>query len=166
MDPWEERHTELLVRLSSDPDVTRHIGAGVVWPRSQAETVSAAQQEHWRAHGFGWRGAVEKASGLTVGFIALNLAGIGTAGLDPSELEIGWWLDPGVWGRGLAAEGAAAVVAEAFENLAAPSVVARIQPKNAASTRVARSLGLTLDFTSTGRHGEPVAIYRLDRPPV
>lgn len=166
MDPWEERHTELLVRLSSDPDVTRYIGAGVVWPRAQAEAVSAAQQEHWRKHAFGWRGAVEKASGLTVGFLASNFAGIGTTGLDPSEFEIGWWLVPDVWGRGFAAEGAAALVAEAFENLDAPSVVARIQPENAASIRVAASLGLTLHFTSTGRHGEPVAIYRLDRPPV
>lgn len=166
MDPWEESHTELLVRLSSDPDVTRYIGAGASWPRSQAEAVSAAQQEHRRAHGFGWRGAVEKASGLSVGFLALNFAGIGTTGLDSSEFEIGWWLEPGVWGRGFATEGAAALVAEAFENLAAPSVVARIQPRNAASIRVAASLGLTLDFLSTGRHGEPVAIYRLNRPPV
>jgi hypothetical protein len=60
------------------------------------------------------RAAIERASGRAVGFIALNLAGEGTAGLDPGEYEIGWWLDPAAQGRGLAREGAQAVLDDAL----------------------------------------------------
>src|SRR5690242_19707823 len=80
---WEEAHAELLVRLSAMPEVVRHIGPGEPWPRARAEEVAAAQLRHWTEHGFGWRAAVEKSTGEAVGFIALNLAGEGTAGLDP-----------------------------------------------------------------------------------
>jgi RimJ/RimL family protein N-acetyltransferase len=150
----------MLVRLSSIPAVTRYIGPGATWPRTTALEVAAAQLVHWREHGFGWRAAVEKASDRPIGFIALNFAGEGTAGLDASEYEIGWWLDPEVWGRGLAREGATTVRDEALGPLGAPSVVARIQPGNASSIAVAEAIGLVLDFHTTGRAGEPVAVYR------
>jgi RimJ/RimL family protein N-acetyltransferase len=128
----------------------------------KAQAVAAAAREHWREHGFGWRAAVEKATGRPVGFIALAFAGEGTPGLHRFEYEIGWWLDPRAWGRGLAREGALAVRAEAFGRVGAPSVVARIQPENAASIRVAESIGLALAFSTTGRTGEPISVYRLE----
>ena len=45
--------------------------------------------------------------------------------------------------------------------LGAPSVVARIQPDNAASAKVAAALGLTPERDTTNRHGVPVRIHRL-----
>jgi RimJ/RimL family protein N-acetyltransferase len=123
----------------------------VLWSRREAEEVAATQVEHWRRHGFGWRAAVEKATGQLIGFAALNFAGEGTVDLDASEFEIGWWLDPAVWGRGFAREGARAIRDEAFTELAAPSIVARIQPGNVASVRVAEAVGLMFDFETRGR---------------
>jgi RimJ/RimL family protein N-acetyltransferase len=161
LDPWAEIHTELLVRLSSMPEVMRFVGPGVPWPRAKAEQVAAAQRRHWSQHWFGWRPAVDKATGESVGFMALNFAGPGTAGLDAGEYEIGWWLAPEAWSRGLAREGALAMRDEAFDALNAPSVVARIQPANARSIAVAESVGLTRDFSTTGETGEPVVVYRL-----
>jgi RimJ/RimL family protein N-acetyltransferase len=161
LDPWGEEHTELLVRLSAMPEAMRFIGLGVPWPRAKAEEVAAAQLRHWREHGFGWRAAVEVATGRLAGFMALSFAGEGTAGLDAAEHEIGWWLVPPAWGRGLAREGAQAMRDEAFDVLGAPSVVARIQPANARSIAVARATGLAHDFDTTGRYGEPVAVHRL-----
>jgi RimJ/RimL family protein N-acetyltransferase len=71
----------------------------------------------------------------------------------------GW--PPSSRGRGLAREGAEAIRDEAFTRLSADSVVARIQPANAASLRLARSIGLVPDGTSRGRTGRPIRILRL-----
>jgi RimJ/RimL family protein N-acetyltransferase len=161
LEPWGEQHTQLLLRLSTNPEVMRYIGAGAVWTRAEATRIAAAQGRHWREHGFGWRPAREKSSGELIGFMALNLAGDGTVGLDRDEYELGWWLTPSAWGRGLAREGGLALRQEAFAVLGAPSVVARIQPANARSIKVAHAIGLIYDFKTTGRTGEPVEVYRL-----
>ena len=161
LEMWGAQHAEMLVWLSSLPEVMRFIGPGGPWSREWAEEVAERQRQHWAAHGFGWRPATETATGELVGFIALNFAGEGTSRLDPGEYELGWWLAPQASGRGLAREGAAAIRDEAFDALGAPSVVARIQPGNKRSIAVAQATGLTYDFSTTGRSGEPVVVYRL-----
>jgi RimJ/RimL family protein N-acetyltransferase len=99
-----------------------------------------------------------------VGFLVLNLAGEGTVGVAVDEYEIGWWMDPVIWGRGYAREGGAAVCDEALLTLHAPTVIARIQPANTRSVAVAQSLGLTHDFDTTGRTNELVSVYRKSTP--
>lgn len=64
-------------------------------------------------------------------------------------------------GKGICDRGRA-IIGEAFGRLAAPSVVARVQPANAPSLKVAAVLGLTPEAETIGRHGEPVRILRLD----
>jgi len=164
LERWDDRHTDLLVRLSSTPEVMRFIGTGDPWPALLAEDVARAERRHWEQHGFGWRATVDKADGNGIGLVSLNYAGEGTAGLDPGEREIGWWLEPGAWGRGLGSEGAAALRDEAFDQLEMPSIIARIQPENDASIGVARKLGMAFDFKTTGRSGERLVVYRMERP--
>ena len=159
--PWEAEHTELLIAWSAIPAVVRHVSDGRPWTRERAEDRGRRQVEHWARHDFGWRVAVERGTGDAVGLIALSFAGEGTPGVGPDEHEIGWWLHPDAWGRGLAREGAAAVRDDAMGRLAAPSVVARIQPANAASIAVATALGLRHEADSTGPAGEALGIYRL-----
>jgi pimeloyl-ACP methyl ester carboxylesterase/RimJ/RimL family protein N-acetyltransferase len=160
LEPWSDAHTELLVELSAMPEVMRHIGDGTPWPHTKACDVAGANREHWRRHGFGWRAAYTRASELPIGLLALSFAGQG-AGVDAGEYEIGWWLHPAAWGRGLAREGATAIRDEAFHRVGAPSIVARIQPANHASLRVAAAIGLTHESETTGRMGEPAAVLRL-----
>jgi RimJ/RimL family protein N-acetyltransferase len=57
------------------------------------------------------------------------------------EVEIGWRLQPDVWGRGFATEAARPILAHAFATLACPRIVADIKQENAASARVAAKLG-------------------------
>jgi RimJ/RimL family protein N-acetyltransferase len=159
--PWGSEHVAMLARLSSSSDVMRFIGPGELWSEQKSVEVSDAAVRHWAEHGFGWRVARETASSRLVGFLGLNYAGEGTAGLAASEYEIGWWMDPSVWGRGYAREGGRAIRDEALNGLRAPSVVARIQPANARSVAVAQALGLTHDLDTTGKNGEPVSVYRL-----
>jgi RimJ/RimL family protein N-acetyltransferase len=160
LEPWSAEHTSLLVRLSSLPEVTRFLGTGELWPRSRAEDLSSRQLAHWAEHGFGWRAAFDRASGDAVGLMALSFLGDGAPGLPPDEYELGWWLDPAVWGRGLAREGAVALRDEAFSRLGAPSVVARIQAANAASIAVATALGMVREREAIGRFGEPLLVFR------
>jgi RimJ/RimL family protein N-acetyltransferase len=153
----------MLTRLAADPLVVRYVGDGQCWSAEKAAKVSRRVLAHWHAHGFGWRAAVDKRSGESVGIAAFNYAGEGFEGLDAKDLEIGWWLRPAVWGRGLATEAARALSEEAFRRLGAVSVVARLQPGNRASARVAERLGMSPEYETTGLFGEPVAVYRLTR---
>lgn len=163
LEPWDAVHGGLLARLSAMPQVMRHVGSGATWTAAEAEEHSARALVHWRVHGFGWRGAVKRVGGRAVGMIALELAE-GVPGLADGDHEIGWWLDPALWGRGYATEGGRAIVAEAFGRIGAPSVAARIQPGNVASERVALALGLRHERDAIGRHGERVRIHRLNNP--
>ena len=157
---WSEGDGELLARLARLPAVVRFIGDGSRWTAGRAAEVSSRNLAHWREHGFGWRVARLRAGGEAVGLIALSYAGA-DSGIAADAHEIGWWLDPAYWGHGLAREGAAAVRDEAFTRVRAPSVVARIQPGNAASLAVAAAIGLTRGPDGHGRFGEPIAVLAL-----
>jgi RimJ/RimL family protein N-acetyltransferase len=158
LDPWSEADGKLLGDLARTPAVMRYIGDGAPWSDARIHGVAQHVLEHWAEHGFGWR--VARCDDATVGLIALSFAGEG-AGVDADEYEIGWWLAPSAWGRGLAREGAAAVRDEAFARIGAPSILARIQPANAASLAVAAAIGLGPESESIGRGGEPIAVLRL-----
>ena len=164
LEPWTPEHGAMLARLAALPEVMRHVGTGAVWSAAEAEERSARMLVHWRTHGFGWRAAVERTSGRTIGLIALNLAGPEVPELDDDDHEIGWWIDPAAWRRGFATEGGRAIVDEAFTRLSAPSVVARVRPENAASLHVAAALGLEPERNAVDRHGLPVRILRLRNP--
>jgi RimJ/RimL family protein N-acetyltransferase len=158
LEPWSDEASDLLGQLARTPAVVRYIGDGRPWSDARIADVVDLAQRHWASNGFGWRLARE--SGTPVGFIALGYAGQG-AGIAADEYEIGWWLAPSAWGRGLAREGATAVRDEAFTRVGAPSIVARIQPANAASHAVARAIGLSRESQTRGRAGEPVDVLRL-----
>jgi RimJ/RimL family protein N-acetyltransferase len=158
LDPWTEAHTKLLAQLAMTPSVMRYIGDGTLWSEARIHDVAQHNLRHWSEHGFGWR--VAMLDGAAIGLIALNFAGQG-AGVDAGEYEIGWWLAPSTWGRGLAREGATAVRDEGFARVGAPSILARIQPANHASLAVAEAIGLTYESSSTGRGSEPISVLRL-----
>jgi RimJ/RimL family protein N-acetyltransferase len=164
LEPWAPRHGDGLARLAARPEVMRHVGTGEPWTREESDQRHERALAHWRDHGFGWRVAVERASGAPVGLIALSLAGPDVPELAPDDHEIGWWLDPAVWGRGYATEGGRAIVEEAFTRLHAPSVVARVRPANVASLGVAAALGLEPERDAVDRHRLPVRILRLRNP--
>lgn len=161
LEPWSDAHLAPFAALARTPAVMRFIGDGSIWTDARIHDVHARCLAHWRDHGFGWRMAV--LDGTRIGLIALNFAGEGS-GVDPDEHEIGWWLSPDHWRRGLTSEGARAVRDEAFGRVGAPSLVARIAPGNDASLGVARGIGLEREGTSSGRGGEPILVLRMAAP--
>lgn len=75
----------------------------------------------------------------------------GGAGCDPHEginkgvAEIGWWLNPAFWGRGIAAIAVGRLIEYCFEGLNLHRVEAGVFLTNTASTRVAEKAGLVLE---------------------
>lgn len=161
--PWAQDDFEMLATLGANPAVIRWVGDGQPWTRERSAQSHARVLDHWATHGFGWRAAQTRERGEAVGLIALNFAGEGTDGVQAEEYEIGWWIAPGAWRRGYGSEAAAAVRDEAFERLGAPSIIARIQPANAASRGLAESIGMRLDFETQDHTGIAVVVYRMDR---
>ncbi len=139
----------------------RYIGPGETWDQRRADEVFDRALEHWAEHGFGWRSALGRSSGEWLGFAGLNYRGPGAVEIAEDEVEIGWWIVRRSWGQGLASEGAGPLRDEAFERLELPQIIARIQPANAASARVAEKIGMRIARAATGRHGEALRIYSL-----
>lgn len=163
LDAWDERWREEWIALAADARVTRWIGGGEAWDRSRSEAQFEWMLDHWRQHNFGWRSAIDKASGAWVGFIGLNYVTPNAIELDEGDVEIGWWLRPEVWGRGLATEGALAGRDEAFQRVDLDRIVSRHHAGNPASGRIMEKIGMHFVRQAVGRHGERVRIYALER---
>jgi RimJ/RimL family protein N-acetyltransferase len=86
-------------------------------------------------------------------------------------VEIGWRLSAEYWGRGLATEGANAVVQHAFKELGLENLVSFTVPENLRSRRVMEKLGMTHNSADDFDHpsmpgGHPLrrhVLYRLAR---
>jgi RimJ/RimL family protein N-acetyltransferase len=101
--------------------------------------------------------ALDKATGALVGW-----AGLGTPDFLPEILpaiEVGWRLDPAVWGRGLATEAGAAGLDYGFGTLGLDEIVSVCEPANVASERVMEKLGMRLErVTVHPARGVPVHV--------
>jgi RimJ/RimL family protein N-acetyltransferase len=77
-------------------------------------------------------------------------------------VEVGWELDPSVWGRGLATEGGRAAVRYGFQVVGLERIVSATVPANVASRRVMEKCGLTFQGELFGR-GTRLVWYAIDR---
>lgn len=164
LEQWDDRHREEWRSICRDAEVMRFIGSGQLWELARADEVFDAMLAHWHERGFGWRSVLDRVTGSWLGFVGLNMVGPGVEGVVPDEVEIGWWLIRSTWGLGYASEGAALVRDEGFKRVGLDRMIARLQPANQASVRVAEKIGMRLERAGTGRHGEALLIYGLDRP--
>lgn len=60
-----------------------------------------------------------------------------------SNYEIGWHIHQEAWGKGYATEAALIIMNYGFHTLNLPALIAIIDPKNTASLKVAKKLGMT-----------------------
>jgi RimJ/RimL family protein N-acetyltransferase len=139
--------------MMGDPDVTRYLGEGRPLSRVEAWRQMAMFIGHWVLRGYGLWAVEERATGRFIGRIGC---------LEPEgfpAFEIAYTLTRSAWGRGYAREGAAAALRHARETLGRRDITSIIRPANAASIRVARSLGgvqaETVEF-----YGAPSVLYR------
>lgn len=130
-----------LAALYGDPRVMRFI---TLQPPSLAEVESEILPDYLREYrdlpdGLGPFAAVEKGTGQMAGRFSLKPANsYGLAG----GTELGYRLYPAFWGRGLATEGARALIGSAFGRLPLDRVVATTMADNTGSWRVLEKCGM------------------------
>jgi RimJ/RimL family protein N-acetyltransferase len=83
--------------------------------------------------------------------------------LPGSPAEIGWFLTPSRWGRGLASEAAAAIIEHGFSTVGVPEIWALVHEQNEASLALATRLGFQ-DAGSGTHYGAPHRHLRLAPP--
>ena len=148
---WGDEHFEHMLRWATDPRMTRYVGDGKPWSPEYVTERHEQALRHWEEHGFGLHAVVE--DGVVIGIAQMLEGGLG-------EIEIGYWVDPGHWGRGVATK-----IAEQLRDKAlaiADRVVAGHQAENTASGRVLEKAGLTY-FTSKYMGGKLQHCYALQR---
>jgi RimJ/RimL family protein N-acetyltransferase len=125
---------------------------------------------HQREHGFCLFAAELVGKASFIGFIGLSQVPF-EAPFTPA-VEIGWRLARPYWHKGLATEGAQAVLSYAFRKLNLDEVVSFTTPANIRSRRVMEKIGLKHDPEDDFDHprlpaGHPLrrhVLYRLNRP--
>ncbi len=126
-----------MARINGDPDVMRYIGDGSPWTRVQSEArIRRILKVYELFPGLGlWIGE-EKKSNRFVGAYALIYIP------KTVEVEVGYRLCKSAWGRGLATEGARALVGYGMDVLGLNRVVGLTHPENEASKSVLMKAGL------------------------
>jgi RimJ/RimL family protein N-acetyltransferase len=143
---FREDDLDPLARVFAKREVWQYpYGRG--FTRDETEAFLGRQIDEWATVGFGCWVAVERATGLLIGYVGISVPTFLPEVLP--AVEVGWRLDPSAWGRGYATEGAAAALDEAFGTLALEEVCSIPQAENPASVRVAERLGMRLDRTVT-----------------
>jgi|ERR1700722_2601251 len=145
---WKEEDREPFYRMNSDPRVMEFMPECLT--RAESDSLVERIDEHFKKHGFGLFAAELREGRAFIGFVGLAVPSF-RAHFTPC-VEIGWRLAADYWGRGLATEGARAVVKYAFEALVLDALVSLTVPANARSRRVMEKIGMTHDASDDFDH--------------
>jgi RimJ/RimL family protein N-acetyltransferase len=150
-----------LVELDSDPEVMRLLTNGRPTPRAVIETeVLPAQLRVYERHPrLGRWAALDAATGGFLGWFALDPdpdADAGAGAGAGAGAELGYRLRRAAWGRGLATEGARALVGKALGELGLDRVWAQTMAVNVASRRVMEKAGLRHVRTFHPQFDDPI----------
>ena len=162
---WRESDRRPFARINSDPEVMEFFPS--VLSAEESSAFFDRIKAHFALHGFGLWAAELRATAEWIGYIGLAVPRFETA-FTPC-VEIGWRLDAAHWGKGLATEGAGAIVLHAFNELKLEELVSFTVPANLRSRRVMEKLGMTHDprddfdhpMLSAGHPKRRHVLYRL-----
>jgi RimJ/RimL family protein N-acetyltransferase len=132
---FEAGDVDSMADVYGDPEVMRYVCLGILdRPRTAAllEQYRRGQDEH----GFSTWAVVERTSETVIGDVGFGLYA------PTGEPELGYTLAAAAWGHGYALEAARACVAAAFAHLPHRRLVAKIEPGNERSLRLAERLGM------------------------
>lgn len=152
---WREDEADRLLDILSRPEVKRWIDDDQENPVLMATREEAVERIRRYAAGheagspMGFWAVEERATGVVAGTVLITRAGSDPAPTE-TEVEIGWHLHPDAWGRGLAREAAAALLAAGLEHR--PRINAFMYVDNAPSAGVARAIGMVEQPISVDRY--------------
>jgi RimJ/RimL family protein N-acetyltransferase len=156
-----------LVALDGDPEVMRFLTGGAPAPAAvvRDQVLPRILAYYERGERYGYWAAVDKASGDFLGWFHFR-----PSAADPAAIELGYRLKRAAWGRGLATEGARALIDKGFTEYGLARVVATALAAHRASIRVMEKAGLRLVRRFVYRDGQGWHIgqeaveYALTRP--
>lgn len=157
---WQSEDWHEFQAITGDPRVMRLIGDGVPWTEEHTRQHVADQIRAMEARGYCLWKVLDKATGCIIGQCGLKPWSHPENG-NP-EVEIGWWLAPEFWGRGLATEAARAALDYGLRVIGLERIVAIAYEENQASLRIMDKLGFRFEerFQENGRDAVKYAIYR------
>lgn len=164
---WRDSDRLPFQRINADPRVMEFMPE-LLTPAASDALIEGIEA-HFSPHGFGLSAVELLETNSFIGYIGLAVPGF-EAPFMPA-VEIGWRLAFEHWGRGLATEGARAVLDFGFNQLGLEQVVSFTVPANLRSRRVMEKLGMTHDPCDDFDHprmpeGHPLrrhVLYRLGR---
>jgi RimJ/RimL family protein N-acetyltransferase len=136
-----------LARISANPETRHFMWSGTLSRERTAHNIREWTREYER--GLGLLAVVYRPEGRLIGQCGLEEEG--------DLFELGYMLDGGYWGKGLATEAARAVLEHGFGTLELPRIWATAMAENAASRRVMEKLGMT--FERFEQHAEGVEVF-------
>jgi RimJ/RimL family protein N-acetyltransferase len=145
---WETRDREPFARINADPRVMEFMPAPLT--KEQSDAMIDRMEAHFVEHGFGLFATELTDENRLIGYVGLFVPRF-KAHFTPC-VEIGWRLGSEFWGRGLATEGALAVLEQAFESIGLDEIVSFTVPGNVRSRRVMEKLGMIRDSSDDFDH--------------
>ena len=146
--PWKEQDLEPYAAMNADRRV-REFFPGLLTAEQSAAEIGRFQERFERDR-FCLFAAELRAGHQFAGFIGMQTMHFAVPQLPQPAVEIGWRLAAALWGRGLATEGARAVLHYAFTVVGLEQVVAIAAAVNTRSRRVMEKLSMQhrpeLDF--------------------
>jgi RimJ/RimL family protein N-acetyltransferase len=167
---WQESDRAPFAAMNADPVVMHYFASPLT--REQSDEAVGRYLAAIDREGFGFLAAILRDTGAFAGIIGLQTMRDVVPNLTQPAVEIGWRLTQAAQGKGLATEGARAVVDFAFRRLTLNEVVAVTALPNTASRRVMEKLNMSyrpeLDFdhprVPVGHPYQRHALYRLRNP--
>ncbi len=136
--PYTAGMAASLVRAANHPEITRFMTDQFPTPYTMTDA------EAWIA----FTGGTEPPLNYAVHLDGVLVGGVGGAA-GRTEMtgscEVGWWLGPEWWGRGITTAAASALVDELFAQRGFMRLFAPVMHPNAASARVAEKIGMRLE---------------------
>ncbi len=144
---WIDDDRVPFAALNADAEVMRHFPSTL--DRAASDAMIDRIEQSFDRRGLGlWAVELRDRPG-SLGFIGLAVPRwdlpITTANPGNEIVEVGWRLARSAWGRGLAPEGARAVLDDGFGRLGLHEIVSFTGTRNLASQRVMQKLGMTRD---------------------
>lgn len=152
--PLTREHTPSLIGLYSDPEVAHYVGGDTLTPDTIPQQAARFADE-WTDRGYGQSAVIDRATGAFLGRVGLHY----WAGWN--DIELGYVLASAAQHRGIAAEASRAWIDWARDSATIDSLIAVIDPRNAASIALAGRLGFRLERDDATPTGVAVRIYRL-----
>jgi RimJ/RimL family protein N-acetyltransferase len=145
---WNDEDYAPFAAMNADPQVREFFRS--VLTREQSDAEARYFRELYERDGFSMFAAEVRETGRFAGFIGMMTMDFAVPSVKQPAVEVGWRLAREFWGRGVATEGARAVLEHAFGTLGLLEVVAYTVPTNVRSLRVMEKIGMRhmpeLDF--------------------